>query len=149
MLKLFMDAIGPFSKKMLKRHFISYERLQLHSHFETETLAFRRHDVDKVTGQKVIRVVLVTNPVFAKQIGQIMIKARSDTDQRGDVMRLADLLANVWSWIQEKELLFMTLSNMISLHGKIKTTKMFKLIREQEQKLWTTNPQYNSITFKR
>jgi len=93
MLKLFMDAIGPFSKKMLKRHFISYERLQLHPHFETETLAFRRHDVDKVTGQKVIRVVMVTNPVFAKQIGQIMIKARSDTDQRGDVMRLADLLA--------------------------------------------------------
>jgi len=92
MIKLFMDAVGPFSKKMLKRHFLSYQKLQLQPHFQRDTLQFRRQDVDKVTGQSIIRMEIITKPVFDKQIGHVLIKARTATEERGQVLKLADLL---------------------------------------------------------
>ena len=56
-----MDATGPFSHKMVKRHVVSYERMGLSPHF-TVLLAegayeFRKRDVDRVTGQPVVRMV--------------------------------------------------------------------------------------------
>ena len=62
-LRRFMEAVGLFSNKMIRRHMASYTgRLGLAPHFESVSKGgnynFRRQDFDKVTGRLVVRIVV-------------------------------------------------------------------------------------------
>ena len=97
MLRRFMDTRGPFSNKMIRRHIASYLRLGLTPHFDTEAgpggnFGFHKHEVDRATGRPVVRVITVTDAVPSKRMGHICLRARSTNDDRGDVLRFADLM---------------------------------------------------------
>ena len=91
MLHLFMESLGPFSNKMLKRHFLAFERLGLSPHFEKD-FTFRRQDVDFVTGRPVLRMTTVTSAQSNKTLSYMFTKSKSQSDDRGDVMKFSDLL---------------------------------------------------------
>ena len=92
MLRRFMECVGPFSNKMLKRHFTSFEKLGMSPHFERDTYAFRREDIDVVTGKPVLRIVTITAAPPEKGIPQLFLKSKSQSDDRGEVLRFADFL---------------------------------------------------------
>ena len=92
MLNLFMETLGPFSNKMLKRHCLSYEKLGLIPHFDKETYAFRRHDVDFVTGRPVLRLRPITAARLDKSLSHIFLKSMSKSDERIELIKFADLL---------------------------------------------------------
>jgi len=64
MIKKFMDLLGPFSHKLIKRHCITYqEKLNLTSYFDKETCEFRQSDIDIVTKQPILRIIpKITKP---------------------------------------------------------------------------------------
>jgi serine/threonine-protein kinase PRP4 len=99
MLKRFMDCVGPFSTKMIRRHIASFTKLGLVPHFEpivegANNFHFRRQEVDKVTGMPVVRLVGANaGAIVSKQITQVLLKSRSASDSRGDVIKFADFLS--------------------------------------------------------
>ena len=99
MLKRFMDTIGPFSNKMIKRHVLSYStKLGLVPNFEASpsggTYNFRQQEFDKVTGKPVIRV-LHASAVATKSLSQILLRSKSANDNRSDVLKFADFLGRL------------------------------------------------------
>lgn len=96
MLKRFVDTMGPFSNKILRRHCTSYSKMGLQAHFEAVpggTYSFRRQDLDKVTGRPVVKIIpkMEVNP--NKQLSRLLLNSRSGSDDRADVLRFADLLS--------------------------------------------------------
>jgi len=99
MLVKFMDAMGPFSHKMVRRHAASYTRMGLTPHFEVGltggTYQLRKHDVDRVTGQPVVRMVNVLSAKPEARLAQVMLKASRGSggnSERVEVMKFADFL---------------------------------------------------------
>lgn len=96
MLRRFMDCLGPFSNKMLRRHFLSYQKLQLQPHFDPEDYRFKHQTFDKVTGKPVIQHVHVASELSSsskkQQLVQVLLKAKSTSDDRGIVLKFSDLL---------------------------------------------------------
>eukprot|EP00562_Extubocellulus_spinifer_P005921 CAMPEP_0178528474 /NCGR_PEP_ID=MMETSP0696-20121128/31824_1 /TAXON_ID=265572 /ORGANISM="Extubocellulus spinifer, Strain CCMP396" /LENGTH=350 /DNA_ID=CAMNT_0020160135 /DNA_START=21 /DNA_END=1075 /DNA_ORIENTATION=- len=74
MLRRFVDTMGPFSNKILRRHCASYGRMGLPAHYEA------------VPGGSYFEA----NPT--RQLGRVLLKSRSSSDDRADVLRFADLL---------------------------------------------------------
>ena len=100
MLKRFVDTMGPFSNKILRRHCASYGKMGLQAHFEAVpggSYSFRRQERDKVTGRPVVKIIpkLEANP--NKQLSRLLLKSRSGSDDRTDVLRFADLLSKCLS----------------------------------------------------
>lgn len=100
MLKRFVDTMGPFSNKILRRHCASYSKMGLQAHFEAVpggTYSFRRQELDKVTGRPVVKIIpkMEVNP--NKQLSRLLLKSRSGSDDRTDVLRFADLLSKCLS----------------------------------------------------
>lgn len=99
MLQRFMDCIGPFSTKMIRRHLLSVTKLGLVPHFEpiaegSHYYNFRRQELDQVTERPVVRIVSANaGTVPSKQIQHLMLKSRSASDGRGDVLKFADFLS--------------------------------------------------------
>ena len=93
MIRLFMESMGAFSQKMIKRHIRSYEdRLQLFPFFERDSFAFHRQSIDKVTGQPVVKIVRVIKPAQGRQLSSVMLKS-CGTEERVEVLKFADLLS--------------------------------------------------------
>ncbi|KAL9185190.1 hypothetical protein ACHAXT_002967 [Thalassiosira profunda] len=98
MLVRFMDAMGPLSHKMVKRHALSYTRMGLQPHFEVGitggTYQLRKHDIDRVTGQAVHRLVNVLAAKPDARLAQVLLRASKggDASERVQVMQFADLL---------------------------------------------------------
>jgi serine/threonine-protein kinase PRP4 len=100
MLSKFMESLGPFSHRMMKRHIMSYStKFNRVPHFEEMssggTYAFRKQDVDDVTGRPVIRIVPVAEGAHVahdQSLAQILLRAKSKSDSRVDVLQLADFL---------------------------------------------------------
>ena len=99
MLKKFIECIGPLSNKMIRRHILSFNQLGLQPHFETiaaggSNYNFRKQEFDKVTGKPIIRVTSVASgTVSAKHIVQILLKSRSTTDNRANVIKFGEFLS--------------------------------------------------------
>ena len=102
MIKRFMDSIGPFSNKMIRRHIAAFQKIGCQPHFEVHAggggnFDFRRQDFDKVTGKPIIRIVNASQNhnaiVPSKQISQIILNSRSGSDNRGEVVRFASFLS--------------------------------------------------------
>lgn len=96
MLRRFVDAIGPFSNRILRRHCASYGKMGLPPNFEAVpggSYSFRRQEVDKVSGKPVIKIVpkMETNPL--KQLTSVVLKSRSTSDDRTDVLNFATFLS--------------------------------------------------------
>ncbi len=101
MIKRFMESIGPFSNKMIRRHISAFTKIGLKPHFEVHAggggnFDFRRQDIDKVTNKPIIRITSAGQNqnvvVPSKQISQVVLKSRSGNDNRGEVVRFADFL---------------------------------------------------------
>jgi len=99
MLKKFMDAMGPFSYKMARRHAASYSRMGLQPHFEIGntggTYEFRQQDVDKVTGGHIVRTVNVLTAKTEASLAQVLLKASKGTggtSERVEVLKFANFL---------------------------------------------------------
>jgi len=98
MLVRFMDAMGPLSHKMAKRHALSYTRMGLQPHFEVGiqggTYQFRKQEVDRVTGQPVCRLVNVLSAKADARLPQVLLRASKGggASERVDVMKFADML---------------------------------------------------------
>jgi len=100
MLKRFVDTMGSFSNKILRRHCASYGKMGLQAHFEAVpggSYSFRKQELDKVTGRPVVKVIpkMEVNP--NKQLSRLLLKSRSGSDDRTDVLRFADLLSKCLS----------------------------------------------------
>ena len=100
MLVRFMDAQGPLSHKMAKRHSLSYTRMGLQPHFEVGktggTYQLRKQDVDRVTGQPVCRLVNVLSAKADARLAQVLLRASKGggaSPERVDVLKFADLLS--------------------------------------------------------
>ena len=98
MLVRFMDTMGPLSHKMVKRHALSYEKMGLQPQFEVGvtggTYQLRKHDVDRVTGQPVCRLVNVLSAKPDARLAQLFLRASKGVgaSERVDVMKFADFL---------------------------------------------------------
>jgi len=97
MLKKFMDTMGPFSFKMVRRHNASYEKMGLQPHFEIGktggTYEFRKQDLDKVTGQPIVRVVNVLTAKTEASMAQVLLKAsKVGVSERVEVLKFANFL---------------------------------------------------------
>ena len=99
MLKKFMDTIGPFSFKMVKRHAASYSKMGLEPHFEVGntggTYEFRKHDLDKVTGDPIVRIVNVLTAKTEASLSQVLLKASKGSggvSERVEVLKFANFL---------------------------------------------------------
>lgn len=95
MLRRFMDCLGPFSNKMLRRHFLAYQKLKLQPHFDPEDYRFRQQTFDKVTGKPVIQHVHASelrSTSSKTQLVQVLLKAKSSSDDRGTVLKFSDFL---------------------------------------------------------
>ncbi|KAL3795427.1 hypothetical protein ACHAW5_007885 [Stephanodiscus triporus] len=98
MLVRFMDAMGPLSHKMVKRHALSYSRMGLQPHFEVGitggTYQLRKHDVDRVTGQPVCCLVNVLSAKADARLAQVLLRASKGggASERVDVLKFADFL---------------------------------------------------------
>jgi len=94
----FMDCMGPLSHRMVKRHALSYERMGLQPHFEVGqsggTYQLRRQDVDRVTGQPIVRLANVLSSQPDRRIAQVLLRSAkgADTGERIELMKFADLL---------------------------------------------------------
>jgi len=93
MLKRFMDCLGPFSNKMLRRHFLQYQKLNLTPHFDPVDYKFRQQDYDKVTGRPVIKHLHVTAPAPSKQLVNVLLNAKSASDDKSQVLKFSDFLS--------------------------------------------------------
>mmetsp|Transcript_41363 Transcript_41363/g.60502 ORF Transcript_41363/g.60502 Transcript_41363/m.60502 type:complete len:715 (+) Transcript_41363:1-2145(+) len=97
MIRRFMESMGSFSNKMVRRHSASYGRMGLVPHFEAVpggSYNFRRVEVDRVTERRVVRVVTTSGmPLPARRMARVLLVARSGNDGgRGEVLKFADLL---------------------------------------------------------
>ena len=99
MLLKFMDAMGPFSHKMVRRHAASYTRMGLTPHFEVGlaggTYQLRKQDMDRVTGQPTVRMVNVLSAKADARLAQVLLKASKGSggpSERVEVLKFADLL---------------------------------------------------------
>lgn len=107
MIRLFMETLGPFSPKMIKRHVRSYqERMNLDPFFNTTANAagdlslfsnntFRQQAIDKVTQKPVVKIVpMLTKPLPKKQLTHLCLKSctSGNKEERFDVLKYADLL---------------------------------------------------------
>jgi len=99
MLKKFMDTMGPFSFKMVKRHAASYSKMGLEPHFEVGntggTYEFRKHDLDKVTGDPIVRIVNVLTAKTEASLSQVLLKASKGSggvSERVEVLKFANFL---------------------------------------------------------
>ena len=97
MLKKFMDTMGPFSFKMVRRHNASYEKMGLQPHFEIGntggTYEFRKQDLDKVTGQPIVRIVNVLTGKTEASLAQVLLKSsKVGVSERVEVLKLANFL---------------------------------------------------------
>ena len=95
MIRLFMESLGCFSNKMIKRHVRSYkDKLQLQPFFDVETMAFYRQSVDKVTKRPVLKIVNLIEPVQGRKLSTLMLKSCGVgvKEERVNVMKFADLL---------------------------------------------------------
>ncbi len=103
MLHKIMQTVGPASNKLIKRHITCFTRLGLAPHFEAvatgvSNFSFRQQDIDKVTGRPVIRVLDLNSTgansigVGKKQITQVLLKSRSTSDGRGEVIKFSTFL---------------------------------------------------------
>lgn len=98
MLVRFMDAMGPFSHKMVRRHSMSYTRMGLQPHFEVGitggTYRLRKQEVDRVTGQPVCRSVNVLSARADARLAQkLLLSSKGGTSsERAEVLKFADLL---------------------------------------------------------
>ncbi len=103
MLHKIMQCVGPVSNKLIKRHIACFTRLGLDPHFEAvatgvSNFNFRQQDIDKVTGKPVIRVLDLNSAgsnsigVGKKQITQVLLKSRSTSDGRGEVIKFSTFL---------------------------------------------------------
>ena len=101
MIKQFMDSVGSFSNKMIRRHISTFTKIGLKPHFESHVggggnFDFRRQDFDKVTGKPIIRIASASQDnviVQTKQISQVILRSRSGSDKRGDVLKFSDFLS--------------------------------------------------------
>ena len=100
MLVKFMDTMGPFSHKMVRRHAASYTRMGLTPHFEVGitggTYQLCKHDVDRVTRQPVVRMVNVLSAKADARLPQMLLKASrggGGNSERVEVLKFADFLA--------------------------------------------------------
>jgi serine/threonine-protein kinase PRP4 len=98
MLRRFMESIGPFSNKMIRRHIISFQQMGLDPHFEASVVGgshfnFKRQELDKVSGKPVIRVVSASSvTVPSKQVTPVLLRCRSASDGRTDVILFGEFL---------------------------------------------------------
>lgn len=98
MLMKFMDCLGPFSHKMVRRHAASYIKMGLTPHFEVGltggTYRFRRQDIDRVSGQPVVRTVNVLSSKADARLANVLLKASKGTgiSERVEVLKFADWL---------------------------------------------------------
>jgi serine/threonine-protein kinase PRP4 len=99
MLKRFMDTMGAFSFKMVKRHAASYSKMGLEPHFEVGntggTYEFRKHDLDKVTGDPIVRIVNVLTAKTEASLSQVLLKASRGSggvSERVEVLKFANFL---------------------------------------------------------
>lgn len=97
MLQKFMDTMGPFSFKMVRRHNASYEKMGLQPHFEIGntggTYEFRKQDLDKVTGQPIVRIVNVLTAKTEATLAQVLLKAsKVGVSERVEVLKFANFL---------------------------------------------------------
>lgn len=98
MLVRFMDAMGPLSHKMAKRHALSYSRMGLQPHFEVGitggTYQLRKQDVDRVTGEPVCCLVNVLSAKADARLAQVLLRASKGggASERVDVLKFADFL---------------------------------------------------------
>ena len=102
MIKRFMEAIGPLSNKMIRRHISAFTKIGLKPHFEAHSggggnFDFRQQDFDKVTGNPIIRISSASQDhsvvVSSKQISKVILQSRSGSDNRTDVMKFVDFLS--------------------------------------------------------
>jgi Serine/threonine protein kinase len=100
MLRRFMEAIGPFSNKMIRRHILSFQQMGLDPHFEASVAGgshfnFKRQEVDKVSGKPVIRVMSASGgvAVASKQMTSLLLRCRSASDGRADVILFGEFLS--------------------------------------------------------
>jgi len=92
MLKRIMAMKGPPPNKQLRRHYLSFEKMGLDPHFDSEdNNAFREQYNDKVTGQVSLRNVVVKSG-DVKSISSHLLSKKAGNDNRGEVLALADLL---------------------------------------------------------
>ena len=98
MLVRFMDAMGPFSHKMVKRHALSYTKMGLQPHFEVGTggtYQLRKQDVDRVTGQPVCRLETVLTAKPESRLASVLLKASKGVGapgERVELLKFADFL---------------------------------------------------------
>ena len=97
MLKKFMDTMGPFSFKMVRRHTASFEKMGLEPHFEIGniggTFEFRKQDLDKVTGQPIVRVVNVLTAQTEASLATTLLKSsKVSVSERVEVLKFANFL---------------------------------------------------------
>ena len=98
MLVRFMDAMGPFSHKMVKRHALSYTKMGLQPHFEVGTggtYQLRKQDVDRVTGQPVCRLETVLSAKPESRLASVLLKASKGAGapgERVELLKFADFL---------------------------------------------------------
>ena len=98
MIVRFMDAMGPISHKMAKRHALSYARMGLQPHFEVGitggTYQLRKQDVDRVTGQAVCCMLNVLSAKADARLAQVLLRASKGggASERVDVLKFADFL---------------------------------------------------------
>ncbi|KAL7512185.1 hypothetical protein ACHAXN_010357 [Cyclotella atomus] len=93
----FMDTLGPFSHKMVRRHAASYTKMGLVPHFEVGitggTYRFCKHDVDRVTGQPVVRMTTVLSAKADSRLPQVLLRANGSASERVEVLKFADFLS--------------------------------------------------------
>jgi len=98
MLVRFMNAMGPFSHKMVKRHALSYTKMGLQPHFEVGTggtYQLRKQDVDRVTGQPVCRLETVLSAKPESRLASVLLKASKGVGapgERVELLKFADFL---------------------------------------------------------
>ena len=99
MLKKFLDTMGPFSFKMVRRHNASYEKMGLQPHFDIGntggTYEYRKQDVDKVTGQPIVRIVNVLTSKTEASLAQVLLKASKGgggVSERVEVLKFSNFL---------------------------------------------------------
>jgi len=123
MLRRFMDCLGPFSNKMLRRHFLAYQKLKLQPHFDPEDYRFRHQTFDKVTGKPVIQHVHASelrSSSSKTQLVQVLLQAKSSSDDRGTVLKFSDFLGRCLALDPHKRI---SIHDALSLEFISTTTK--------------------------
>lgn len=94
MTRLFVETLGPPSRRMLRRHARAYEEdLRTPPFFDpNDDWAFRRATVDRVTNRPVVEIVRTTRPAPGRQLSTMMLRSCGAKEDRTEVLRFADLL---------------------------------------------------------